>query len=88
MKNVIIPEIQEDSVTLEEISTNPNDYLVVAYIDNNLLGFLEDREGNWVLRTTSDRDEYVDYYYDSLFSLVLNLKDDYPNLILKVKVNE
>lgn len=83
MKNVIIPEIQEDSVTLEEISTNPNDYLVLAYIDNNLHGFLECRNGNWVLRISSDYDEYVDYY-DSLFSLVLNLKDDYPNLILKV----
>lgn len=83
MKNVIIPEIQEDSVTLEEISTNPNDYLVLAYTDDDLLGFLEYRNGNWVLRISSDNDEYVEYY-DSLFSLVLNLKDDYPNLILKV----
>lgn len=83
MKNVIIPEIQEDSVTLEEISTNPNAYLVLAYTDNHLLGFLECRDESWALRITSDRDEYVDYY-DSLFSLVLNLKDDYPNLILKV----
>jgi hypothetical protein len=83
MKNVIIPELREDSVTLEEISTNPNDYLVLAYTDNNLLGFLECRNGNWVLRISSDNDEYTDYY-DSLFSLVLNLKDDYPNLILKV----
>lgn len=83
MKNVIIPEIQKDSVTLEEISTTPEAYLVLAYTDNNLLGFLECRDEKWVLRVTSDRDEYVEYY-DSLFYLVLNLKDDYPNLILKV----
>lgn len=83
MKNVIIPELQEDSVTLEEISTNPTDYLVLAYTDDNLLGFLECRNENWVLRISSDNDEYTEYY-DSLLSLVLNLKDDYPNLILKV----
>lgn len=83
MKNVIIPVLQEDFVTLEEISTNPTDYLVLAYTDDNLLGFLEYRNESWVLRISSDNDEYVEYY-DSLFSLVLNLKDDYPNLILKV----
>lgn len=83
MKNVIIPVLQEDFVTLEEISTNPTDYLVLAYTDDNLLGFLEYRNESWVLRISSDNDEYVEHY-DSLFSLVLNLKDDYPNLILKV----
>lgn len=83
MRNVIIPELREDSVTLEEISTNPSDYLVLVYTDNSLLGFIEYRNENWVLRVNSDNDEYVEGS-DSLFSLVLTLKDDYPNLILKV----
>lgn len=83
MKNVIIPEIQEDCVSLEEIATNPSDYLLLAYTNSELLGFLEYRNGNWVLRTSSDNDEYTEYY-SSLFSLIVNLKDEYPNLILKV----
>lgn len=83
MKNVIIPILREDSVTLEEISMNPSDYLVLAYTDNSLLGFVECRNETWNLRVSSDNDEYIEYY-DSLFSLILNLKDEYPDLILKV----
>lgn len=83
MKNVIIPELCSNSVTLEEIITNPSKYLVLAYIDGDLLGFIERRSEGWVFRVTSDQDEYTDYY-DSLFDLVVELKDGNPNLILKV----
>ena len=82
MRNVIIPaEVQEDVINLCDVTKND---LVVAYSNEEAVGFVIYTDTEWTIQIKSDVDYITSRWYNTLVELARAESKEFPNFSLKV----
>ena len=82
MRNVIIPtEVQEDAINLCDVT---KDDLIVAYSNEEAVGFVIYNDREWAIQIKSDVDYTTSRWYYTLVELARAESKEFPNFSLKV----
>lgn len=80
MKKVIIPESNSDSISIDELSSNPSRYLVYVKASGKIVGFIryDFEQDNYPWGFYSSMEEA--FVEDYLYALVMEIKKRYKDI--------
>jgi hypothetical protein len=82
MRSIIIPaEVQEGTINLCDVTM---DNLIVAYSNNEAVGFVVYMNREWSIQTDSDHESVTGRWYRTLTELARTESKEWANFSLKV----